>query len=746
LVAAAAWSLNACSPGLLEERHDGPQDAADAVRAANLQPRFPSAPPPTQGVSAPWHGFSIFGSDSAATAKSSDPSAASAGGGPPGAVEVDDGVTLNFENTPISSVAKVVLGDIMGVGYVVDPRAQGTISLSSGRPIPKKSVLFVLESALKANNLAMIREGGTYRISPANDGSVGPLDPSGAEPGYGLTAIPLQYVSGATISRLLEGFAARPGAIRTDASGTVLIVIGSGAERQAAIDTVRSFDVDWLRGQSVGMYPVHNSEPEPVVAELEKIMDSGESGLGHGLVKLQPVPQQNAILVVSTRADLLRSAAQWIERLDAPNSAASSVRVYKVRFGDAKQIAQVLNGIFGSGSSASTSDTATNQLAPNSGSSTLSSQERLTGGRSASNGNANGSSQDSSQPASAQTGLQGNTGGSASAFGGLQSSALANAFAASSGGGSGNPVLPNVRITADTINNSLLIYANEESYRLIERTLNQIDRPKLQVAIDVTIAEVTLNDSLNYGVQFYLQNRLGTVLNTQSGAAVPIASAPAGFNIMVGNNATPNVIINALHSLTDVRILSNPSLVVMDNQQASFEVGDQVPISTGSATVLTTSNTVVNTVDYKNTGIILQVQPRVNADNSVVLDIDQEISSVPQGSTSLTPTISERKVKSSVSVVNGQMVLLAGLVSDSVNNSRSGIPGLTQLPWVGGAFGSTTKADGRTELIILIRPTIIRDGVDASMVAEELRAKMRSGRTNAFSLPAALNVETRGSQ
>jgi general secretion pathway protein D len=737
----AVFSVNACSSGFLEERTDTPQNAADAVRAANLDPRFPTAPPPAQGSAPAWKGFSIFGSDNAP--KPQEASAA-AGSAPPGAVDVGDGVTLNFENSPIASVAKVVLGDIMGLGYVIDPRAQGTISLSSGRPIPKKDVLFVLESALKANNLAMIREGGIYRISPANDGSVGSLDSAGAEPGYGLTAIPLQYVSGTTISRLLEGFAARPGAIRTDASGTVLIVIGNGAERQAAIDTVRSFDVDWLRGQSVGMYPVHNSEPEPVVTELEKIMDSGESGLGHGLVKFQAVPQQNAILVVSARAELLRAAEKWIARLDAPNSAAASVRVYKVRFGDAKQIAQLLNSIFVGGSSASTSDTATNQLAPSSGSSTLSTTERLTGGRPANSSSiSNNTNPDS--PAGGQSALQGNTGG-ASAFGGLQSSALANAFAASSGGGSGNSILPNVRITADTVNNAILIYANEESYGLIERTLNQIDRPKLQVAIDVTIAEVTLNNNLNYGVQFYLQNKLGSLINSTTGQPAASASAPAGFNILVGNSATPNAVINALHSLTDVRILSNPSLVVMDNQQASFEVGDQVPISTGSATVLTSSNTIVNTVDYKNTGIILQVQPRVNADNTVVLDIDQEISSVPQGNTNLTPTISERKVKSSISVVNGQMVLLAGLVSDSENSNRSGVPGLTQLPLIGGAFGSTAKSEGRTELIILIRPQIIRDGVDASNVAEELRAKMRSGRVNSLSLPAALNVNSRAVQ
>ena len=210
----------------------------------------------------------------------------------------------------MSNVAKTVLGDVLGVGYVIDPRAQGSITLSSGRPVAKKDMLFVLENALHENNLNMMRDASGYRIVPANDGGAGAVDRAGAsadvEPGYGMTVISLQYVSGTTLSKLLEGFAARPGAIRTDPTGKILIVVGTGSERQSALDTVRSFDVDWLQGQSVGMYPVQNSTPEPVVSELEKIMDTGELGLGHGLVKFEPVPRLNSILVVASKPELLR--------------------------------------------------------------------------------------------------------------------------------------------------------------------------------------------------------------------------------------------------------------------------------------------------------------------------------------------------------------------------------------------------------------------------------------------------------
>jgi general secretion pathway protein D len=751
-------SCAACSHESLEQRADQPQSAADIVRSIDLSPRLatPTANTVPGGGGAQSRGFTSFGSGAASRS-------AEAYADPPptgqAAAEVDakDGYTLNFENSPVSNVAKSVLGDILGVGYVIDPRAQGTITLSTGRPIAKRDVLFVLENGLRANNLAMIHDTSGYRILPANEAMTGGVDPAEAsgvaEPGYGLSVIPVKYVSGATLSRLMEGFAARPGAIRTDPSGRLLLVVGNGSERQSAIDTVRSFDVDWMQGQSVGLYPVENSAPDPIVAELEKIMDSGESGLGHGLVKFQAVTRQNAVLVVAAKPELLQKAQRWIARLDAPTADSSGVKVYKLRYGDAKQVAKLLNDIFSSGGAATT-DSAANQIAPGAGSSALTPTERLTGGR-PNNGGTNGS-------IGSGGGAQGGGGaGANSPFGGLpttSTAALNNAFA---NGGQGGSSWPNVRITADVPNNSILVYGSNEECKIIERALVQLDRAKAQVAIDVTIAEVTLNDQLNYGVQFFLTNKLGSLIHSNgqlSNAAANISQdsfgTPAlststlqGFNAVLGNIATPQVIISALHSLTDVKILSNPSLVVVDNEQASLEVGDQVPISTGSATVLTSNNAIVNTTDYKNTGIILNVQPRVNTNGSVLLDVEQEISSVPPGNTSLTPTISERKVKSEILVNNGQTVLLAGLVSDSQQNARSGIPILDQTPIIGSIFSnSTSKSVERTELIIFIRPQIIRDGADASRVAEELRAKMHTGRISAVSLPASLNIGAKGLQ
>jgi general secretion pathway protein D len=656
------------------------------------------------------------------------------------------GYDLNFENTPVATVAKVVLGDILNTGYAIDPRVQGTVSLVSVRPVPKSDIVFVLENALRLSGVVLVRDSAGYRLTPLGDAvGSGRVDSAAAspEPGYGVSVVPLQYVSSQTILKLMDSFATKPGSVRADATRNLLLIQGTGAERRTAVETALSFDVDWMRGQSVGIFPLSNSAPEPIITELEKIMDSGESGLSQSVVKLQAISRLNAILVVSRKPALLHNAATWIKRLDQADTARNSVHVYRVKYGEARQIARVLTDMFIGGSSSASLDSADNQLAPGSGSSTTSSADRLSL-------NTNSSSQTNGFSSRMPSGTS--TGGR-SGFGQSQPSTATPSgtgpLDSGSTGSTGQPLMQGVRITPDTVNNTLLIYADQGNYKIIEATLHQIDQPQLQVAIDATIAEVTLTNELSYGVQAYLTSKNlglrpdnGSILNTQSTSAPTTATSAAstagavtnafinrafpGFNFLIGSEAQPSAILDALHTVTSVKVLSNPSLVVINNQVATLQVGDVVPVSTGSATVLTTSNTVVNTIDYRNTGIILRVSPRINVNGNVRLDVEQEISNVsPATAASLTPTVSERRVKSSISVATGQTVLLAGLISEQQNGTRNGIPLLDEIRGLGDAFSHQDKKGTRTELIIFIRPQIIRDGMDAHHVAEELRSKLR---------------------
>lgn len=727
-------------------------DVFDKVRSIDLLPRYPTqvrqAEVSTGRRSQPII-YPAETSEGAKAAAASPPADARSAGG--------DVYELNFENTPVASVAKVVLGDILGVGYVIDARVQGNISLSSGRPVPKADILFALENALRVGGIALVRDNLAYRLMPQGDAAgSGPADyAERTQPGYGLSVVPLQHVSAQTLMKLVDSFGTKPGMVRADPVRNLILVQGTGSERRNAVDLVTSFDADWMRGQAVGIFPVQNSNPEPIIAEIEKIIDSGEGGIAQDAVKFQTISRMNAILAVTRKTSLLRQVETWIQRLDTADTGRTGIHVYRIKYGDARQIARVLNDLFGGGGGAggtSAADSAASQIAPGSGFASSSSSSK--------SGSAL-SRLSVTQPGSAGAASGARTGGTASSAPGAAAPQAASlldrggglfdrAGAGTSGTRAGAAgLMEGVRITPDTVNNSLLIYASQEQYSIIERTIRQIDHPQLQVAIDATIAEVTLTDQLQYGVQAYLTSKnlglkpnIGSVSNSAASSLISAAGdvvlsrAIPGFNFLAGSSTTPTAILSALHAVTDVKVLSNPSLVVIDNQVATLQVGDEIPIQTGSATVLTGSNTIANTTDYRSTGIMLRVMPRINANGNVRLDIEQEISNPVGGSStsssssststnSLTPTVSTRKVQSSVAVASGQTVLLAGLISDTQNRNRNGIPGLDQIPGVGDVFSQTDISVKRTELIIFIRPQIIRDGADAHFVAEELRTKLR---------------------
>src|SRR6202171_3033594 len=298
----------------------------------------------------------------------------------PQPVATGNGFELNFENTPVATVAKVVLGDILQTGYTIDPRVQGTISLVSGRPVAKSDIVFVLENALRLSGIVLVRDTAGYRLTPLGDAvGAGRIDAaaSSPEPGDGVSVVPLQYVSAQTLLKLMDSFATKAGMVRADTTRNLLLIQGSGAERRTAVDTALSFDLDWMRGQSVGIFPIVNSGPEPIIAELEKIVDSGDNGLGQNVINFRPISRLNAILVVSKKPALLRTAATWIKRLDHADSARTSVQIGRVKYGEARQIARVLTEMFAGGSSSGLLDSADSQIAPGSGTYATSSSDRL---------------------------------------------------------------------------------------------------------------------------------------------------------------------------------------------------------------------------------------------------------------------------------------------------------------------------------------------------------------------------------
>src|SRR5258706_3001353 len=470
-----AGLLASCNPVNVSSGSGSDIDVLDKVRSLDTLPRYPQQVNAAEANTGQRSRPVMFEGTEVADVSDARPQPVSTG----------NGFDLNFENTPIATVAKVILGDIMGTGYTIDPRVQGTISLVSVRPVAKSDIIFVLENALRLSGIVLVRDTAGYRLTPLGDAvGTGRIDAaaSSPEPGYGVSVVPLQHVSAQTLLKLMDSFATKAGMVRADTTRNLLLIQGSGAERRTAVDTALSFDLDWMRGQSVGIFPIVNSGPEPIIAELEKIVDSGDNGLSQNVINFRSISRLNAVLVVSKKPALLRTTATWIKRLDQADSARTSVHVYRVKYGEARQIARVLTEMFIGGSSSGLLDSAENQFAPGSGTYATASADRLS-----SNSNSSSSTSSNGFGSRMQSGT--NTNGT-SGFGAQSAAAPGGASAADAGSsdsrsaGSGQPMLKGVRITADTVNNTLLIYADQENYRIIEATLQQVDQPQLQVAID----------------------------------------------------------------------------------------------------------------------------------------------------------------------------------------------------------------------------------------------------------------------
>jgi len=634
--------------------------------------------------------------------------------------ESSEGFDLNFQNADVNAVAKALLGDLLGVSYSVDPRVQGPISLSSARSVSKADLVPLLESAVKIVGGHVVKEGGIYKVVPAGEalgnGVVERRTSAAAEPGYGITVMPLRYVSAPVVLKALDSFAVKPGMARVDSARNLLLVQGPSTERISAIEAALSLDVDWMKNQSVGIFPVRNASPDTIIAELQNVFDSGKEGAAANLVRFQPMNRLNAVLAIAQTPKKIDEVATWIRRLDKSDVDNTTVRIYRLRYGNAKVMAGILREVFTGQANTATTTPGQGDLSQLTPGSTL---QRAT--------SADGLGSSTMQARTSTT-TQTRTDSSLDPDQSTANKVTTDVATTPLGGGASGPaLLPNVRITADIANNSLLIYANRDQYKIVERAIFELDRAPMQVAIDATVAEITLKDELQYGVQFFLKSKFkGNEGSIGFGASDVLSRVIPGGNLVLGSNQDPRLVINALRQITDVNVLSSPALVVLDNQQALLQVGDEVPIATRSEVgVIVPNAPLVNNIEMRNTGVILKVTPRVNANGVVTLDIIQEISNVVKSDAqTLTPTISQRKVQSSVAVASGQTVLLGGLISNRSEKNRSGLPILSELKFIGDLFSQNTGSSERTELIIFIRPQIIRDGIDAQLVAEELRSKL----------------------
>lgn len=620
---------------------------------------------------------------------------------------VDKGnITLNFEGQDIRQVISSIMTNMLKLNYTISPAVQGQVSLQTSRPIANADLLPLLETMLKENGHVMLKDGDMYRIMPLANASqnarprVGKIKTQ--KTGYQVRIVPLKYVSAVEMQKRLAPYVPAGGLLEVDTARNTVTIAGIGSELARMQTIIETFDVDWLRGKAVGLYRLKNVKVADVMPELQGIFGEGGNTPFAGMFQFIPMERNNSIMVITSQESYLYDAKRWLERLDVSNQGeAERLYVYRVQNGRAEHIAGVLSGIFSGGGDSS---------AP-----AFNDSENF-------------------RDVSVAPGLDLATTG---AQNGVSPEKVAIPKPRSSGGGT---VITGATatISADEENNSLVIKATPSNYDLVLQALRQIDVPKLQVMVEVVIAEVILTDSLEYGFKFWLQeqNQTGTNQGFSSngpGAAkigeifddkgnVKSGQSAPGFNYTLANMAGKiNAQITALASKNMAKLISTPYLFVVDNETASMNVGEKISINTGQTT--NSSGNTTSSNEYIDTGVQVNITPRVNAGGVVRMDISQVVSRTTGSGAN--PNIINRSIDSSVITRDGQTIALGGLIQQVGDVGRSGLPLLGDLPFVGSLFRSTVDKSTRTELIMLITPHVSRNSAQTLDISREFRAKMK---------------------
>lgn len=636
--------------------------------------------------------------------------------------------TFNFEGESVHAVVKAILGDMLGQNYVIAPGVQGTVTLATPKPVSPAQALNLLEMVLGWNNARMVYSGGRYNIVAADQALAGTVAPSTAPAasarGFEVRVIPLQFISATEMKKVLEPYA-RPNAIvNVDSGRNVITLGGTRAELENYMRTVEIFDVDWLSGMSVGVFPIQSGKAEQVAADLEKVFGEESKTPSAGMFRFLPLENANAVLVITPQVRYLDQIQQWLDRID---TAGGSARLfsYELRYIKARDLAERLSEAFASSGNRGGSSPAS--LAPGAMPSQL------------------GSDSDRGMDS---------TNNNSSSFGSVPGSS-------SSGGGNGSMNLPQrqsgnvsvslevegdrVGVSAVEETNTLLVRSTPQAWRSIREVIEKLDVMPLQVHIEAQVAEVSLDGDLKYGVNWFFDNAVAgrALTGALGGVTLPAAAggswssfagaATGGEGLgwaFTGHNGA--AVVTALDKVTDVRLLQTPSVFVRNNAEATLNVGDKVPINT------TTVNTGIGTssyssVQYIDTGVILKVRPRVTRDGTVFLDIVQEVSSASNVPDNCNPTerncnprISTKKLSTEAAVQSGDTIMLAGLITDSGTDGSSGIPGLSRIPVVGALFGQKSRSSRRSEVIVLLTPSIVRNSLEARNLTDEYSQRFRA--------------------
>ncbi|MDK1378200.1 MULTISPECIES: secretin N-terminal domain-containing protein [unclassified Sinorhizobium] len=587
-------------------------------------------------------------------------------------------MSLDYTNADIRQVVEDVVGDIMSMPVIIDPGVGGTMTLRTSGQVPASDVPRLLDQALGpyGYGLAVVEQG--VRVGRLTDLAGGVRSE--------LQVIPVRYVNPAEVIEVIRPNVEESVRLKPAPGQRGIAITGPPGAVSSVRKLISLFDNDAMLHKSFAVYTLSQASPAAVERELGFLFN--QNGHGTERVRFAALERLNGILVVADDPASLKQVRRAVAKLDIASEATTNIHVRPLQNRRAKEVADVLAQAYGA------------KIPGTKGSPQVAGEfgELSVGGN---------ASKRSSLPVNLP-GLPDQGPDTSALTNEAQDEAVLSAVSL----GLSRPV----RIQADTGQNALVIIAAPQDYRTIEAAIRRLDVKPRQVLIQAIVAEVRLSKRLKYGLDYLLSSR-------------GLGGVPQGGLSYVFPGSDVNAVLHALSGLGDVKVVSAPRILALDNQTATIQVGDQVPILTrASQSTVSEGSPVVSDIELRDTGVILAVTPRIGAGGSVTLDTFQEVSTADKNTlTDLqSPIISVRRLQSTVSTVDGDTIAIGGLMQDSVEHANGGFPGLKSIPLLGPLFRNTEHTSYRTELLVLLNPRVVDSDADAWALTQELREKFES--------------------
>ena len=605
-------------------------------------------------------------------------------------------IALDFEDADIKEVI-TALTEIIGINYIIDPKVKGKVNIHTSGDISIEDILPILETIFEINNVAAVKVGNIYKIIPVKDAKKQPLIPKiGRELGdisspdrLILQIVPLRYIPAKEMEKILKRFLGKGGEIVNYPNRNILIIIDTVANMQKLLTLVDTVDLSIFDTVHVRFYELEYSEAKDLAKELEDLFKAmgieTKKKKGGELVSFIPIERLNIILAVSSMPEIFDKVTEWIGKLDGVREdLEEQIFIYFMENTKAVDMGDVLKEVYGE-------------------------KKREKKTRTTRTKTKDRRKKSSTRVSRAKAGFETVTG--------------------------------EIKIVVDEVNNAIIIRATPQDYIQVLKTIKTLDIIPKQVLVEVLIAEVTLDKNTEFGVEWSFKgdyaklggykgiDRVGQNFSLGGlGADLTKALPQSGFTYAFAADAL-EAFLRAYARENEVNILSSPHILVADNTEAKIDVGKEVPIVTSeyTPTNIQADTSLSRSIEYRDTGILLTVTPRINDKGLVAMEINQEVSDVSEqrieGINS--PIILKRQAETNLVVQDGMTIVIGGLIREKHDYTMEGIPYLSKIPYLGMLFSYNKETVEKVELLFLITPHVVKTFEEAELVTREFKERVK---------------------